>query len=80
MAIIEKLSMEDLENVTGGIIIKKECSNCTYYVLVNDKYGYYVDSCVDFEAAKYRANYNRLSTEVITPEEYEERYKQPFRW
>ena len=74
MAILEKLSKEELEKVTGGEIVE---INEDYYILVDDRYyGRYAGVAPTLEGAKKMAKRNGLSQEVISPEEYEKRYRQ----
>ena len=80
MAIIEGLSKEDLKNVTGGTIAEAPTSSGSYYVVVNEKLdGSFVTAQRTIGAAQYIAQQYGLSQEVITPEQYEKKFKQPFR-
>ena len=80
MAIIEGLSKEDLKNVTGGTIVEAPTSSGSYYVVVNEKLdGSFVTAQRTIGAAQYIAQQYGLSQEVITPEQYEKKFKQPFR-
>ena len=80
MAIIEGLSKEDLKNVTGGTIVEAPTSSGSYYVVVNEKLdGSFVTAQRTIGAAQYIAQQYGLSQEVITPEQYEKKSKQPFR-
>ena len=80
MAIIESLSKEDLKKVTGGTIVEAPVSAGPYYVVVNEKLdGSFVTAQRSIGAAQYLAEQYGLSQEVITPEQYEKKFKQPFR-
>ena len=77
MAIVEKLSKDEIKQATGGTIVEIKGSKDTYYVLVNEKRkGQYVSAQHTLEAAKYVCDKYGISQEVISEEEYENRYHQ----
>ena len=66
-----------MEQVTGGTIVEVNKSKDTYYVLVNEnRKGQCISAQHTLEAAKYFCDKYGISQEVISEEEYENRYHQ----
>ena len=75
MAIVEKLNTEELEDTTGGQIVKYKRPQGTCYIVVNEnKYGQFVTSYTNIEGAKYMCNKCGLSQKVISEQEYKDTY------
>ena len=81
MAILkEKLSEEELKQVTGGLIVEAPSQNGTVYVLVAEMYDGKVTGIVnsDLNYIDFAAEMCDVSREVISVEEYERRFNRKF--
>ncbi len=69
----KELNMNDLENISGGIIVN--CGPLRNYRIVDDVTGEIIDTdWITTDYAKRVAEYNGVSTEIITMEEYKKRF------
>ena len=78
-----KLNNEELEIVTGGIIVEKSDGGggTNYWLCDENRCGALIrcyPNCL--EAAQKRARECGRTAEVITPEEYEKRFKHEFNY
>jgi len=79
---MKELTEEDLKNINGGVIVEiaSDYGGTDYYLCDEKNYGRFVGVYPrNVDAAKKWAREYGLSTEVITPEEYEKRFKHPFK-
>ena len=78
MAILKgKISEEELKQVNGGTVVhipEEAGMNYEHWVIVEDQTGSYRDICTSESTAKKRARYKGFSDEVISLEEYKNRY------
>ena len=79
----EKLSKDELKGISGGVIVKKSDGDAGYnYWICDEKRGGELITVRhnSLEAAQIAARNNGRSVEVITPEEYEKRFKRSFNY
>ena len=79
----EKLNNDELKNVTGGVIVKKSDGGggYNYWICDENRVGALVTCRSNsLQAAQIAARNYGLSCEVITPEEYEKRFKHEFNY
>ena len=79
---LQKLNEEELENISGGVIvaIASGYGGTDYYLCDEKNYGRVLAPFPrNVDAAKKWAPDYGVSAEVITPEEYEKRFKHPFK-
>ena len=79
---IVKISDESLEDVSGGVLVEVPArGRDTDFVLCDERKNGLVASVYGtLEAAQKAARQCGRSDEVITPEEYEKRFRTKFRW
>ena len=79
----KKLNNEELENISGGIIVEKsDGGGGMNYWICDEKRNGALITCRSNSllAAQIVARDFGRSAEVITPEEYEKRFKHPFNY
>ena len=72
---MKKLTMEELEQVTGGVIV--DIGEDVLYIVRQD--GTVVGPAPK-EMAESFAKTLSVSTEIITGEDYQKRFGRPFQW
>ena len=75
MAILENITDEELEELAGGTIVQVDTSMGTYYVVVDERHkGRIIRTGTTLEAAEYFADQSGVSKEIITKEDFKNKY------
>ena len=75
MAILENITDEELEELAGGTIVQVDTSMGTYYVVVDERHtGRVIRTGTTLEAAEYFADQSGVSKEIITKEDFKNKY------